>query len=144
MRIPSPHCVVPWLHHPSGGNPDGPGEVDSHHGVANSPVSKRASVITGICKFISTLNQRFQPAYCPIDFHAPGKAQVPALEHQYPRSLRGTQDYLQHRLPTFIIQIPRFHLRWKWTPPPLESEPCCPSNSVSLHAPSLALTTPGN
>ncbi len=34
------------------------------------------------------------------------------------------------------------HLWWKWTPPPPESELCCPSISVSLHGSSLQHITP--
>ncbi len=137
VRVPSCHCAVPRLYHWSRKDSDVPGEGDSHHGVAHSPVSQGASEISGICSFLSTLHQRFQLTY--IDVYALRKTQVPVLEHQCPWSLQETQDCLQHSSQSFTIQTPMSHLWWKWTPPP--SELCCPSNSVSLHRSSLAHIT---
>ncbi len=83
-RMNLPHCAVPRLHHWSIGNSDGPGEGDSYHGVADSPVNQGTSEIPRICSFLSTLHQGFQLTYCPIDVYAPRKTQLPVLEHQCP------------------------------------------------------------
>ncbi len=113
-----PHCAVPRLHHWSIGNSDGPGEGDSYHGVADSPVNQGTSEIPRICSFLSTLHQGFQLTYCPIDCLCSEENPTPCPGTPMPTKPSKNSRQPSAQLPSFIIQIPMFHLWWKWMPPP--------------------------